>query len=80
MKYQRAVNRRLDEDSTSEAGDDQDLALVVRCWPQLDDETLPRVVSRSGHPTLDEGWVVMDDPAATPAAETGTGEGEEPDR
>lgn len=64
MKYQRAVNRRLDEESPADAGADQDLALVVRCWPQLDDETLPRVVNRNGHPTLDEGWVVIDDPVA----------------
>lgn len=61
MKYQRAVNRRLDDDSA--AAEDQELALVARCWPEPDDEPLPRVVQRGGHPVLDEGWVAVDDEA-----------------
>lgn len=69
MKYQRAVNRRLDDDAAP-AADAEEPALVARCWPEVGDEPLPRVVQRGGHPVLDEGWVAVDDEARDSEAES----------
>jgi hypothetical protein len=69
MTYRRAINQRLTDTGASAAeAAEEDPALVVRCWPSIGEETLPRVVQRNGQPVLDGGWEeVDDDPAAEDA-------------
>ena len=61
MKYQRSVNRRVDGEASPAKGDDRELALVARCWPDLEDEPLPRVVQRGGQAVFDEAWIVVEE-------------------